>query len=366
MNKREKKSCSLYPETSEEQSNCKEINVLKQEIASLREAVTRLVKEMETREAGFSDEFVAKCQQYATLFYGDELFGIEAPSDFESFLFFTDPHLAAGTNWEENFHRYFAQIRRYYHATPTTFCLCGGDWIGAYDLPEEACFKLGYIDGFIHSQILNCYMILGNHDTNYQGKINPDAQAWTTKLSNQANINLWYRKEGKTYFSFKGANTRFYCFDTGAENDLLTVKNNYGWKQALWFAKALKEETYSHIAIALHMLYPFGPERGIQPLSETVLKIAQAYNERKTISVNGEMFDYGTAEGRVEFLIAGHSHKDSQTVICGIPCFECIHTVASEDNASFELVFADYSNRIIHLVRVGYGESREISLNGKT
>ncbi len=309
-----------------------------------------------------SENYVKKCQEFASLFYGDELLGIEAPNDFESFLFFTDPHLVSGKGWEEKCYEYIAQIQKYYNSTPTTFCLCAGDWIGAYDLPYEACFKLGFINGFMNSMFKNCYMLLGNHDSNYQGKKDPEVDAWTTKLSNQANINLWYRKEKKTYFSFEGANTVFYCFDTGAEREPLTARNGLGFEQALWFAESLSREEHKHIAIALHMLFPFPKEADVQPLSQMLLDIAQAYNNRSAIEVNGKQFDYSKAIGRVEFLIAGHSHRDADFVINGIPCIECVHTLASLEEATFDLVFADYNKRVLQFVRVGYGENRTILL----
>ncbi len=340
-----------------------QIEELKESVAQLQASQKSLLeKSFNSVYHIGAENYVKKCQEFSALFYGDEMLCIEAPSDFESFLFFTDPHLVSGTGWEEKCYEYIAQIQKYYNSTPTTFCLCAGDWIGAYDLPDEACFKLGFINGFMNSMFKNCYMLLGNHDSNYQGKKEPEADAWTTKLSYQANINLWYRNEKKTYFSFEGANTIFYCFDTGAERDPLTARNGYGWEQALWFAHSLLKEEHKHIAISLHMLYPFPKEDDVQPLSGKLLDIAEAYNNRQAIEVNGECFDYSLATGRVEFLIAGHSHRDKNFVINGIPCIECIHTMASLEEATFDLVFADYKKRLIHLIRVGYGENRTVLL----
>lgn len=312
-------------------------------------------------------DFATKCTQFSSLMYGDTLADVTAPKDCESFLFFTDPHLLMWSGWEQECYEFIAQIQKYYNSTPTTFCLCGGDWLGNDDLPSTACYKMGYIDGFMHSMFDNVYMLVGNHDTNYQGKLTSESARFTTRLSNQSIIDLWYREQKRAYFSFSGANTKFYAFDTGVESQALTTFDNYGWEQVAWFANALLTDDSEHMAITAHILYynydASDLSQGIQPLMDYVLKIAQAYNNRTSITVNGTTYDYSSRTGKVEFCIGGHTHADATGTLYGIPF---ILTLNVRNNvslgASFDLIFVDYDSSKIELVRVGAGEDRTVSL----
>lgn len=312
-------------------------------------------------------DFSVKCTEFSSLLLGDVRNNIEAPSDYEAFLFFTDPHLLEFSGWENRCYEFISQIQKYYNSTPTSFCLCGGDWLGNSDLPDTACFKMGYIDGFMHSMFDNCYMIVGNHDTNYQGKKDAESAMYTTRLSNQSIVNLWYREQKRAYYSFRGANTTFYCFDTGTEGQALTEYDNYGYEQAMWFANALLTETAAHIAIAVHMVHSSynesSPSSGVQPLTDQVLRIADAYNSRTTITVNSTVYDYTNATGKVEFMIGGHRHKDDNGILYGIPWVISANVRNAEaKGATFDLVFADYGAKKLNLIRVGNGDNRMISL----
>lgn len=310
-----------------------------------------------------AQNFATKCEQFSALLLGDSMNDIEAPVDFETFLFFTDPHVLERTGWESKCYEIVAQIQKYYNSTPTSFCLCGGDWLGNQDLPATACYKMGYIDGFMHSMFDNCYMLVGNHDTNYQGKKDSESSTWTTKLSIQSVDNLWYRG-GRAYYSFDGNHTRFYCFDTRIEQQALSWEDNYGLEQVTWFATALHSDNSEHIAVAGHILYNSLPTNSeVHPIMQEVLDIAEAYNDRGSITVGSTTYDYTNAMGKVEFCVCGHSHGDYDGTINGIPYFLTINTVpTSTSEASFDLVMVDYDNSKINLVRVGDGEDRTISL----
>lgn len=307
--------------------------------------------------------FADKCTEFASLLCGTTDNNHTAPTDFESFLFFTDPHLAEGTTWQPRCYEYIAQIQKYYNSTPTTFCICGGDWLGNSDLPETACFKLGYIDGFMHSMFDRCYMLVGNHDTNYQGKKDAESAPHTTKLTNQSIADLWYRNEGRAYYSFDGVNTRFYCFDTGTEGQTLGMYDNYGWKQAQWFANALLTDNHSHIAIVAHILYDTVESMVIHPLADKILEIAEAYNNRTTINVNGTSYDYSGKTGKVDYALFGHAHGDHTFTIHNIPCVVTTWVRAGSNSPTFDLALADYDNRQLKFIRVGSGENRTINMS---
>lgn len=314
-----------------------------------------------------AEDFETKVSQFCSLFYGDTIVADkDAPTDFESFLFFTDPHTMMSSGWESRNMELITQIQKYYNSTPTTFCLCGGDWLGNSDLPATACYKMGYIDGFMNSKFKDGYMLVGNHDTNYQGKADAESATGTTRLSNQSIADLWYRK-GKAYFTIEGASTIFYCFDTGIEAQALTDLDGYGYTQCKWFANALLEETHDHIAIAMHILYNQSPSHGVKHyLAAKVFDIAKAYNDRSAIVVDDTTYNFSSATGKVEFCIAGHSHQDANGAINGIPYVLSINAGKENDVASFDLIMVDYDNGVINCVRVGYGDDRVISLTDGT
>ena len=75
-------------------------------------------------------DFRAKAQQFSYL--------LNDLDKVETFLFFTDPHLAEFSGWESRFREFLAIIQQYYNSTPTSFCLCGGDWLGNSDLSNQS------------------------------------------------------------------------------------------------------------------------------------------------------------------------------------------------------------------------------------
>ena len=308
--------------------------------------------------------FVSNCTNFSSLLLGDSINNVQAPVDFETFLFFTDPHLLSFTNWENKCSELMGEIKKYYDTLPVNFCLCGGDWLENSDLPDEACFKLGYIDGMMRSSFKDYVMLVGNHDTNYQGKLDALSPIGSTRLSFQSITDLWYRREKESYFVYDGANTRFYCIDSGTEGQALASYDNFGWTQAAWFANSLLTDNSRHIAIATHILYDnLSQDTDLNPIIEKILDIAAAYNGRTTISVNGTTYDYSAATGKIEFCIAGHSHQDYNDVINGITCIVTTNVLAGTAmHATFDIVMADYDNDVINLVRVGNGSSRTISI----
>ena len=319
-------------------------------------------------------DFYTVCKRYSSLFNGDEINDVVAVNQCEAFLWFTDPHLFTAhteIGSEPMMEEYVSQIQKYYNSTPTSFVLCGGDWLGNSDTPDMACYKMGYINGICKSMFDKLYMLVGNHDTNYQGKRDANSERYTTRLSRVAIRNLWYRDTGRSYYDFKGVNTHFYCFDTGIENQALTYDNNYGYEQAAWFAENLTKERFDHVAIAVHIYsyrtIPTGavPD-DVQPLTRLLLQISSAYNRRSEISVNGKNYNFADATGRVEFMLAGHSHADYTLVDSGIPIIatlDCGNHQSYKADCSFDLVFVDYDNRKIKCIRAGVGEDREMNLD---
>ena len=301
------------------------------------------------------------CTRFSLLMTGDTVNNVDAVKDCEAFLFFTDPHTQAGS-YTSHFVEYMGQIQKVFNSVPAYFALCGGDWLGNSDTPDVACYKMGLIGATCRSMLKPCCMLVGNHDSS--------SATYTTRFPNESISNLWYA--GKpAYFKFDGMNTRFYCFDTGVESQTLAQFDNYGYKQAQWFANALLSDNTEHIAIALHIYYTSGTNIGA--ITKQVMQIAAAYNNRTTITVNGTSYNFASAAGRIEFVIAGHMHQDSVVRYASgnadIPVIMTIDTgnrSTYPTDASFDLVFVDYDNREIKCIRVGSGSDRTVSLASVT
>lgn len=317
-------------------------------------------------------DFKAKCKEFTDFFSSNT--AIEPPENgveiCESFLFFTDLHLLNGNYNEQTMNDYISTIQKYYNSTPTSFVICGGDWIGNADLPSDAAFKLGYIDGFMSAKFDNYYMLVGNHDTNYQGKADAESQTYTARLSPASIHNLWYRsKSRKTYYAFNGENTKFYCFDTGVEAQGFTAFSGYYFDEVKWFANSLLSDNSEHIALALHIFFRTATTwdtTNVDYIADMIFDIAKAYNDRDSITIDGTSYDYQSATGKVEFAISGHTHTDISGTYKGIPvlitCSVDGHIYGTA-KPTFDLIFVDYDNRVLKTIRVGNNLSRVVSLD---
>lgn len=296
-----------------------------------------------------------KANDFALLFNG-------TAGAVESFIFVTDPHwynryAIAGINptYEGN----FETLKKIWDKTPTDFVLSGGDWLNAHK-QSIAVEDLANIDALMDKAFGAYYPILGNHDNNYQGELDEteDTGANDGALSNQTMINLWFRKWGRLYYSFKGTSSRFFIFDSGIDWD--TAMNSYRWGQIAWFANELNNNTDEHIIIGLHIVCNSGSvfTEHIAPLADNILQVAEAFNARTTITMNGVTYDFTNAQGKIHCAICGHTHYDATAVIHNIPVF-CTTTAL---DGAFDLILIDYGAGELKSIRVGAGSNRELNL----
>ncbi len=268
----------------------------------------------------------------------------------ESFLFFTDQHKKQGDDWADNIATHLEEVKAVYDAAPVSFCVSGGDWLNDSDTRDEACTALAYIDSQMRAKFDKYYMVVGNHDTNYQGIDGEGGASYSGRLSNEALANLWGRSTGKMYYNFEGQNTTFFVFDTGI--DWNATLDSYSLEQAKWYADSLKTFQGEHIAIATHMLH-VSSTADYSPLVEKVCEISEAYNTRASVTISGTVYNFSDATGRVEFMFAGHSHADLTGTLHGVPYF-----ITTMSAAGYDLVLVDYTAREIKLTRIGQGEDR--------
>ena len=321
--------------------------------------------EMKSKEVSLEAEADEKIKQFAALFNN--------AGAVESFIFFTDPHLTQfrGEAWRADFEKYMAQLAKVYNTAPVDRVICGGDWLGHEELPADACYRLGLIDSTMKKYFKKYNLLVGNHDTNYQGSLTEGAARYTGRISNETIKNLWARNKEELYYIEDTSNTRFFFLDTNAPED----DTNGGWdeeyltEQKKWFATNLRENNVDNIAVMIHIFINIerdgaGVWNGnwsIQPVAQDFKNIISAFNSRGTISVGGENFDFSNATGKIRFVMCGHKHEDGIFDIDGLPVI-MTDEMRAGDRPTFDLCLADYTANKLYLKRVGTGEDRTVDI----
>lgn len=324
----------------------------------------------------------AKIKEFAKLFNNSDYV--------DSFLFFTDPHLCEGSeNWETNFYKYLSYIKTCYEQTPTNAIICGGDWLGNSDTQSQACYKLGFIDGYMKKNFKNYYHVVGNHDTNYQGVKDDDSTAWSGRLSNKTINNLWF--EGKiskavdyypisTYYSFMTNNTKYIVLDCGIENDNLSdshFTNQLEWLCMELNATDLTNNLRTNVVVIMHM-YEYDTNGNVQAFANEVAQICMLNNHGGMYNNDEHSLSINLSNEKcvVRYILTGHLHQDKITYIeettqnpsdnyneitLKLPIIAT--TQLKQDSIpTFELILNDYTNLKANFIRVGSGESREIEM----
>ncbi len=279
------------------------------------------------------------------------------------FLFFTDSHsVSTQKNAEisdESKARlnYLGELRRH---SAVQFSLCGGDWLNNSNRKENAIQSLKEIKSLIQNAFgEKSYLVVGNHDYNYQLWINSHMVTSPWQLTSKELSEALFPEYGKTYYSFLTDSSRFYVFDSGIDwshDDYLTELDI---EQVSWYLRELSENNDEHIVLSPHMVYT--DDVKYHPATRLYAEISSAYNKRQSYSYNGKIYDFSQKTGFVEYIIAGHSHYDEIGEIEGIP-YILTHSMQSGESPTADFVFSDYTARKIYLTRIGEGSSREIAL----
>ena len=286
--------------------------------------------------------------------------------EMDSYIFFTDPHLGTMSNITNGtFFRYLNKIKEYQDYNSVSFVLCGGDWLTANDTQSEACKILSFINSQTRSTLKKYKPIVGNHDTNYQGKLDTDSPANTGVLTNETLRNLWYMDEGKAYYVFSTLFTKYIVLDSGLDND--KSKSEYRLEQLKWLADELKNSDKKHIVVCFHIFSNAEEESQWESYQQwfglQIRNMCIAYNAKSTFKVDeiSELFDFSDVLNKVEYLLVGHTHFDYVDTTQSIPIV-CSANMQLGGSPTFDLVFADYENRKLHLHKVGNGVNRIVNL----
>lgn len=318
------------------------------------------ISELKAGNSTLTDAQLEKCKEYAGRLAG-------VGNHTESFVFFTDPHFGGSTAPNASTEQYLRQIAEVYNRIPASMCVCGGDWLNNSNTKENACWQLGVYDGLMKKLFDRYVMVLGNHDTNYQGYDYMESGKDGTydleehqkcMLSRDASRALWYRTQGEAYFTVDGGCTKFYVFDT--QLDWYSDMDAYKWEQIAWFAASLLEDQPEHCAALLHIA---GHSAAVStPFIKALTQAASAYNSKTAVTLNGITYDFSGTHGTFHFILGGHTHSDLNFAVNGIPVAVTTNARVDFSTVTFDLVLADYDNNRLHMVRVGAGSDRLISL----
>lgn len=291
----------------------------------------------------------------------DEYASIREPeAEDETILFFTDPHLLnkGDMNIYSRFDRYITTISRYSQALPDAGIICGGDWIGKNDTRDEAKYKLSYVDSVTFSLFGSRYFpIVGNHDTNYQGRSDA-GEPYGGELRTEEYTAAYMSHIGSSYYFMKATNTLFYVLDSYKEIPVIT---DYRRKQEIWLAEHLLNDDSPHSAVCMHIFY-IDAAGTLSPFAEDISQIIVAYNRREKIVLGEHNYDFGQCSGRVQFVLSGHTHKDcSSLLVDGTPCLSTAE-LKSDSRPTFDLIYINYSQASMSLLRIGCGGCREFNL----
>lgn len=280
-------------------------------------------------------------------------------TNIDTFLYFTDPHIVNGTLSEENLINYFNPLEKVYNSIPVEYIVCGGDWLTDSDTQDIACFKLGYIDGFMNAKFKNYYPLLGNHDTNYQGKLDTGSSNGTGTLTNDTLTNLFFSKYKKNYYSFKGNNNYNYILDTGL--DSVNTMNSYRWEQVDWLADKLIEDNPSHAIVFMHIVWAYNTNWVLGCMTDPITRLIDAFNNHTSITLNSISYDFSSTTGHIDYVLSGHTHEDHDDTINNVLC---IATTMFRDGVTgaYDIIFNDYDNNKAYFTRIGSGEDREFDI----
>lgn len=312
-------------------------------------------------------DYKGACMRYNALFAGTK------PYFTEAFTYFSDSHtLGSGTDFSEILlQNYYKMVQNSNNLTPSSFVLMGGDYLNSNHAKSLCIQRLGYLDGVKRNLFKNAYIVLGNHDLNHVS--NDDSSDWVTidEIST-----ILFRDVGtrKPYYSFDGDNTKFYVLDSGDTGDHTVTTGTYDYDkmQLTWLCNLLRTQDATHSAIVVHMIYN-GSSYHLETIGKYLTDIIAAYNGRsssfelKTSGVTPQAtiatYDFSACTGRIEFIVAGHQHTDSQGYISGVPYFITGSSAFKGATPWTDHVLVNYQTRTVNLVRCGPGEDRTFSLD---
>lgn len=283
----------------------------------------------------------------------------------ETFTFFSDPHylLDSGSMTVERISEIYSEWLRQLDieskAINAQAVICGGDLINSDSTDAQVCYKLAMNNAISKKLFGNKYhLALGNHDSRFDA------------LSQSVIDNMLFAEEDtqKAYYTVKTPKTKFYFLNTGTDQD--GGMDSYRWEQMNWLATKLNAESDLNRIVVMHIFSndasgdPDNFGSGITPMATNTEAIIKAFNTRSTVSVNGTLYDFTDATGKVRCILCGHTHYDTVYSADGIPviCIDDATAIGNNKRLLFDLCFADYENGKLYAYRHRSDSMREVTL----
>lgn len=299
-------------------------------------------------------------EEYMAHFYDSQ--------EVEAYAFFTDPHLMGtdGTFDINAFYLHMNTLAETVRRTSANYVVCGGDWLSSGDTKAQASYKLGFVDGKLRSMFPEKYYpIVGNHDFNYLG-VDGEGNRLTEAnwVSNVAMRNFWFHEYDNCYYKFKVATAQNYMLNTRTDHD---GTNAYDKTMLDWLAQNLIEDDAPHSTIMFHIYYLSSVGSTIPKRVVAIGKIIEAFNNHSVCTLTdategySKTYDFTGTTGHIDYVIVGHTHADFSDTLGGVPVIGC-DNFTEGGTATFDLIFADYTNGKVYTTRIGSGSSREFSI----
>lgn len=270
----------------------------------------------------------------------------------ERFIFFTDQHSAHLGQWQDATRRVFDKMKEYERTLSPAFIVSGGDWLGSEDTPAVALEKLDFIR-LQADRFANFHLVLGNHDTNYQGCVYEGDDAYSSgPLDNEVIAEIWYPEHKRNYYRFESEKASNYILDS--QTDGISVDTvRYIIKQIHWLAEDLTKNNAAHINVFVHIGTP-GPT---VYLPDELARTIRAYNERVVYNYQGKTYDFSKKNGRIDLVFSGHLHAERSFKLGGAASIVCTGNAYSDTPLAHHCTI-DYDSGLVHVVRQDGGESR--------
>lgn len=291
-----------------------------------------------------------------------------------AFLFYTDAHWGYGSGMSPTLLKYLGKH------TAINKTIFGGDFGNTYEYPDTGKTMDDWMDvmrswKLAVRDIPNHHSVVGNHDDDV-----------TTLANSKALYGFLFAPE-ETSDIVRGGDYFYYIDDPNEQTRYIYLDTGLGMfddAQCEFVIDALKTlKTGWHVVAVAHIWFVYDstdtPTVGSVPANtQKLLALFDAYNSRSSGSVTigtSHAYDFSACGGWVEFCIGGHTHVDyTFTSATGIPVILCCtdskhlrgsdytYTAGTTTESSVSGIIADFDNRKIYVVRVGRGESQEITI----
>lgn len=289
-------------------------------------------------------------------------------ADGRKFVFFTDPHLCHGDNWETTAEKWLRPLIKACEASKPKSIICGGDWLTNGDTQENAIYKgravtarMSELAKSLESRYATpsyYYNALGNHDTNEQGKADKTAENWTGILPIDAACDAFcFENGGGGDFWAEGGNLEYdesdsvLVLNTWAESDESVHEN---LPESVGYFLLNTAYDWMNYYVVMHRFYD-DDALNVPSWAEGVYQSCVEFNARN--AANGKF-------GRVKAIFCGHRHFDYVQEIDEDRPIPIIMTADYKAGGvpTFDMCVINGSKTELTMYRHGTGEDRVVEL----